>query len=102
MQRAGNLVALTKVPGATGLNWGQAFATITSVPARIAGMPDVGTLKAGARDVVIWSGDPLELSSLAEHVWIDGVEQSLETRQLRLLKRYLHPEEGALPKAYDR
>ena len=102
MQMAGNLVALTKVPGATGLNWGQAFATITSVPARIAGMPDVGTLKAGARDVVIWSGDPLELSTLAERVWIDGVEQSLETRQSRLLKRYLTPQEGAMPKAYDR
>jgi imidazolonepropionase-like amidohydrolase len=102
MQRAGNLVALTRVPGATGLSWGQAFATITSVPAKIAGMADVGTLKAGARDVVIWSGDPLELSSLAERVWIDGVEQPMETRQTRLLKRYLHPEEGAMPKAYDR
>lgn len=102
MQMAGNLVALTKVPGATGLNWGQAFAAITSVPARIAGMPDAGTLKAGARDVVIWSGDPLELSTLVEHVWIDGVEQSLDTRQKRLLRRYLTPQEGNLPKAYDR
>jgi imidazolonepropionase-like amidohydrolase len=102
MQRAGNLVALTKVPGATGLTWGQAFAAITSVPARIAGMTDVGTLKAGARDVVIWSGDPLELSSLAERVWIDGVEQPTDTRQKRLLNRYLTPQEGALPKAYDR
>ncbi|CAM3232910.1 Amidohydrolase family protein [Sphingomonas antarctica] len=102
MQRAGNLVALSKVPGATGLNWGQAFATITSVPARIAGMTDVGTLKPGARDVVMWSGDPLELSTLAERVWIDGVEQPMETRQSRLLKRYLTPQEGAMPKAYDR
>jgi imidazolonepropionase-like amidohydrolase len=84
------------------MNWGQAFAAITSVPARIAGMTDVGTLKSGARDVVLWSGDPLELSSLVEHVWIDGVEQSLETRQSRLLRRYLNPQEGALPKAYDR
>jgi imidazolonepropionase-like amidohydrolase len=102
MQMAGNLVALTKVPGATGLSWGQAFAAITSVPARIAGMADTGTLKAGARDVVIWSGDPLELSTMVEHVWIDGVEQSLDTRQKLLLRRYLTPQEGALPKAYDR
>ena len=37
-QYAGNLVAITKVPGATGLDWGQAFATITSKPAAALGM----------------------------------------------------------------
>lgn len=103
-QYAGNLVALTRVPGASGLSWGEAFAAITSGPAEIAGLGgEIGSLKAGRRaDVVIWSGDPLELSSAPERVWIDGVEQSLETRQSRLLRRYLNPQEGALPKAYDR
>lgn len=103
-QYAGNLVALTKVPGATGLSWAEAFAAITSGPAEIAGLGgEIGSLRAGRRaDVVIWSGDPLELSSAPEKVWIDGVEQSLETRQSRLLKRYRTPGEGALPKAYDR
>ena len=103
-QYAGNLVALTKIPGATGLSWGEAFAAITSGPAEIAGLGgEIGSLRAGRRaDVVIWSGDPLELSSAPEKVWIDGVEQSLETRQSRLLRRYRMPGEGALPKAYDR
>jgi len=103
-QYAGNLVALTKVPGATGLSWAEAFAAITSGPAEIAGLgSEIGSLRPGRRaDVVIWSGDPLELSSAPEKVWIDGVEQSLETRQSRLLKRYRTPGEGALPKAYDR
>ena len=32
-QYAGNLVALRRVPGASGLEWGEAFATITSRPA---------------------------------------------------------------------
>ena len=32
-QYAGNLVALTRMPGANGLSWGQALATITSIPA---------------------------------------------------------------------
>ena len=31
-QFAGNMVALTKVPGATGLSWGEAFAAISSIP----------------------------------------------------------------------
>ena len=103
-QLAGNLVALTKVPGATGLDWGAAFAAITSKPAEAVGLGgEIGSLRAGRRaDVVIWSGDPLELSSAAERVWIDGVEQSLVTRQTRLRDRYRQPVEGALPKAYDR
>lgn len=103
-QYAGNLVALTKVPGATGLNWDQAFATISSGPAEAVGMGgQLGVLKSGAvGDVVIWDGDPLELSSRAEKVIIDGVEQPLQTRQQRLRDRYADPTEGALPKAYDR
>ncbi len=51
---------------------------------------------------MIWSGDPLELSSAPERVWIDGVEQSLVTRQTRLRERYATPTEGDRPKAYDR
>ena len=104
VQYAGNLVALTKVPGATGLSWADAFAAITSKPAEIAGLgAEIGSLRPGHRaDVVIWSGDPLELSSGVETVWIDGVAQDLTTRQTRLRDRYLKPGEGALPKAYDR
>jgi imidazolonepropionase-like amidohydrolase len=103
-QYAGNLVALTKVPGASGLNWDDAFAAITSKPADVIGMgAEIGSLKAGRRaDVVIWDGDPLELSSAVEAVWIDGVSQPLSTRQTRLRDRYATPQEGALPKAYDR
>lgn len=103
MQYAGNLVALNKVPGATGLSWGQAFAAITSVPANIVGMGgDIGSLKAGRRaDIVLWDGDPLEVTSAVTDVWIDGVKQPLTTRQTRLRDRYLDPAEGALPNAYD-
>ena len=103
-QYAGNLVSLERVPGATGLNWDEAFAAISSVPADIMGMGDrLGSLKAGrAADVVIWDGDPLELSSAATMVIIDGVEQPLGNRQQRLRDRYANPTEGALPKAYDR
>ena len=103
-QYAGNLVSLQKVPGATGLSWDEAFATISSVPADIMGVGDrYGSLKAGrAGDVVIWDGDPLELYAAATTVFIDGVEQPLANRQDRLRDRYRNPVEGDLPKAYDR
>jgi imidazolonepropionase-like amidohydrolase len=103
-QYAGNLVALTRVPGATGLNWDQAFRAISAGPAEAIGMGDaIGSLRPGRHaDVVIWDGDPLELASAPERLWIDGVEQSLVSRQTRLRDRYATPKEGALPKAYDR
>uniref|UniRef100_UPI00262BB2FC amidohydrolase family protein n=1 Tax=Sphingorhabdus sp. TaxID=1902408 RepID=UPI00262BB2FC len=103
-QYAGNIVSLQFVPGATGLTWDEAFAAISSVPADIMGVGDrLGSLKAGkAADVVIWDGDPLELSSAATTVFIDGVEQPLTNRQNRLRDRYARPTEGDLPKAYDR
>ena len=103
-QYAGNLVSLQFVPGATGLTWDEAFAAISSVPADIMGVGDrFGSLKASrAADVVIWDGDPLELSSAATTVIIDGIEQPLGNRQDRLRDRYARPTEGDLPKAYDR
>lgn len=103
-QYAGNLVALTKVPGASGLDWGQAFATISSKPAEAMGMGgEFGSLRPGRRgDVVVWDGDPLEIGTAAVRVFIDGVEQPIETRQDQLRKRYFDPKEGALPKAYQR
>ncbi|MGV3457590.1 amidohydrolase family protein [Sphingomonas sp.] len=103
-QYAGNLVALTKVPGASGLDWGQAFATISSKPAEAMGMGgEFGSLRPGRRgDVVVWDGDPLEIGTAAVRVFIDGVEQPIETRQDQLRRRYFDPKEGALPKAYQR
>ena len=102
-QQAGNLVALERVPGATGLSWGEAFAAITSIPARVAGYDNSNVLVPGAiGDVVLWDGDPLELSSAPIRVWIDGVEQPLENHQTRLRDRYRTLERGDLPPAYRR
>ncbi len=103
VQYAGNLVALSKVPRASGLSWGQALASITSVPASISGMGGkLGSLTPGAAgDVVIWDGDPLELSSAPLRVFIDGVEQPVDNHQTRLRERYRDLDESDLPKAYD-
>ena len=101
-QYAGNLVGLQKIPGATGVSWGEALAMITSRPAEVIGMGgEIGSLAPGRRaDLVVWSGDPLEGSSAAEQVYIDGVRQPLETHQTRLLERYRFLPRTDLPPAY--
>lgn len=102
-QYAGNLVALNNVPGATGLSWGEAFAAISSWPAEIMGLGnEIGSLRPGRRaDIVIWDGDPLELSSNVDVMLIDGVQQPLTSRQTRLRDRYLSIDEQQLPQAYE-
>jgi imidazolonepropionase-like amidohydrolase len=101
-QYAGNLVGLRKVPGAIGVSWSEALAMITSRPAEAIGLGgEIGSLKPGRRaDLVIWSGDPLEGSSAAEQVFIDGVRQPLKTHQTRLLERYRDLTPGTLPLEY--
>jgi imidazolonepropionase-like amidohydrolase len=103
-QYAGNLVALENVPGARGVRWGEALAMITSRPAEALGIGrDLGSLAPGRRaDVVIWSGDPLQVSSNAEAVFIDGVQQPMDTRQTKLRERYKDLSRGVLPEAYRR
>lgn len=102
-QHAGNLVALSRVPRGSGLSWGEALASITSRPAEAIGMGGrIGVLKSGAAgDLVLWNGDPLELSSTPVRVFIDGIEQPLDSHQSRLRERYRDLDEGDLPKAYD-
>ncbi len=101
---AGNMVAQARLPGATGLTWDQAFATVSRAPAEIFGLAGQGILKPGSSgDVVIWNGDPLELSSHPEQMFIRGVPQSLESRQSKLAKRYLPGRDRTqLPEAYRR
>ncbi len=51
-----------------------ALKSITINPARMLGLDDrVGSLDVGRdADVVVWSGDPLDVMSRAEHVYVDG------------------------------
>jgi imidazolonepropionase-like amidohydrolase len=102
-QVAGNLVALTRIPGASGMEWGKAFAAISSVPAEISGMGGkAGVLKPGALgDVVIWTEDPLEAGAVPAKVYIGGVEQDLTNHQTRLRDRYKQLDESNRPEAYD-
>ena len=59
-----------------GLDSDTALRSITTNPARILGLDDrVGSLRPGLDgDVVIWSGDPLDVMSRASRVFVNGRE----------------------------
>ena len=69
----------------------RALRAITLGPAEALGLDkELGSIERDRRaDLVLWSGDPLELSTVAEKVFIGGVEQPLATRQTKLVERYL-------------
>ena len=50
----------------------------------------IGRLAVGySPDIVLWDGDPFELSSNVKKLWVNGLEVSLQNRQEKLAKRYL-------------
>ena len=74
---------------AYGLPWIEGLRGLTANPAKIYGSQDAGTLEPGkTADVVLWSGDPLDVTSMAQKVWIAGMEQPTVTRQTLLRDRY--------------
>ena len=82
-QEAGNAIS-------NGLDRDAALRAVTLEPARVWGVADrVGSLEVGKdADLVVWSGDPFELTTGAEHVFINGREMSQDTRQKRLFEKY--------------
>ncbi len=82
-QHAGNAVAY-------GLPWDEALRAVTQTPAEVFGVDDaIGTIAVGKEaDVVIWSGDPFEFATRAEHVYIHGREVNGPSRQDQLTDRY--------------
>jgi imidazolonepropionase-like amidohydrolase len=73
------------------LTWESALEAITSTPADIFGVGAThGRIAVGqVADLVLWSGDPLELSTLAEKVWIAGKPVEMKSRQTELRDRYV-------------
>jgi len=82
-QAAGNAVA-------HGMPWMDALAAITRVPAEVFGAADrFGSIERGRpADLVLWTGDPLDVSSLPELVVAGGREQKLESRHTALRDRH--------------
>lgn len=80
---AGNAVAY-------GMDFGAALRAVTLTPAELFGVDDrVGALAAGRdANVVVWSGDPFEFATRAEHVFVRGREITTPSRQDELTRRY--------------
>jgi len=100
-----NVKQMAGIAVSNGLPWLEAIKAITLNPARIYGMDkSVGTLEAGKdADVVVWSGDPLELTTFADAVFIRGQAVPMSSRQTELRDRYMpyvKPNPPALPPAY--
>jgi len=99
-QLAGNAVA-------SGLAWEDGLAGLTRVPAEAFGVGDkLGSIAVGKRaDLVLWSGDPLEVNTVAMQVWLDGRAIAMRSRQTELRDRYLRAatpaEAGGMPRAYS-
>ncbi|MDA9044469.1 amidohydrolase family protein [Gammaproteobacteria bacterium] len=75
---------------ANGMSYAGAIKALTSNFSNAFGISSKGVLKKGASaDLIIWSSDPLEPSSIPEKVFINGVDTSLMTRSLRLRDRYI-------------
>ena len=96
LQSAGNAVA-------NGVAHEDALAAITTVPADIFDLTDAGKIEPGSSaNLVVWDGDPLQISSSPIAVIIDGELQSLESRQTRLRDRYLSLEPTDKPFSYKK
>ncbi len=81
--QAGNAVAY-------GMTWDEALRAVTLTPAELFGVSDrIGALRPGmSADVVVWSGDPFEFATRAEHVFIQGRRITGPSRQDELAERY--------------
>ena len=93
-QMAGNAVSY-------GLPHEAGMAALTSNPARVFGVADQqgSIVQDMPANLVLWSADPLDVTSAAEIVIIDGKLMSMESRQTKLRDRYL-PRNPAMPRAY--
>jgi len=83
VQNAGNAVAM-------GMPWEAAVDALTVNAAEIFGVADsYGKLLKGMdADVVVWDGDPLEVMTSPDAIFIQGEEIPLMSRQTKLRDRY--------------
>jgi imidazolonepropionase-like amidohydrolase len=86
-QHAGNAVA-------NGLSWDEALRAVTLTPAEVFGVADkIGSLQPGREaNVVVWDGDPFELSTRPVQVFIRGRQSTRPSREQLLLERYRKPQ----------
>jgi len=82
-QEVGNAVAW-------GVDAEVGLAAVTSTVAKAFGVDaDYGTVAKGkVANVVVWTGDPFEVSTWAQQVWVRGIATPMRSRQTALFERY--------------
>jgi len=83
-QLAGNAVA-------NGLPAEAALAALTRIPADVFALAPRVIARGSRADLVLWSGDPLEVTTVAEQVVLGGIVDSMVSRQTLLRDRYFSP-----------
>ena len=87
---ARNLPYQAAMAAAFGLPRDEALKSITLYPAQILGVADqVGSIEPGKiADLFLADGDPLEIATHVEQVWVAGRPLTMESRQTRLFEKY--------------
>ena len=76
---------------AYGLPWQEALKGLTTNIADVFKLDKRGSIKEGyIADLVIWSGDPLEVTSFVEEVYLSGKAVPVKNRSMKLKDRYLN------------
>ena len=84
---------------AYGMGKDEALKAVTIIPAEIMGVADqVGSIEPGKRaNLFVSDGDPFEPSTAIKHLFIDGWNIPLESRQTLLYDEFLHRSPGVSP-----
>ena len=84
---------------AYGMDYDLALQAMTTTAAEVFEGRSRVLAEGNSADLVVWSGDPLEVTSYAMQVIIEGEPISMVSRQTKLLERYL-PEDAGMGRAY--
>lgn len=84
---------------AYGMDYDLALQAMTTTAAEVFEGRSRVLAEGNSADLVVWSGDPLEVTSYAIQVIIEGEPISMVSRQTKLLERYL-PEDAGMGRAY--
>lgn len=84
-----NLPFEAATAAAYGLDKEAAMSAITREPARILGAETIGSIEVGkAASLILCTGNPLEITTNVERMWIDGQAVDLDNRHEALRRRY--------------
>lgn len=85
-----NIIEHAGTAAGHGLDRKAAYRSITLNPARIFGLDaDLGSIEQGkVANLVLTDGDLLEVTTVVEQVWVDGLQCDMSDKQKRLYQKY--------------